>query len=133
MKTTRYLGIDYGEKRIGLAISDPLKIIAKAYEIIGNESYEQVLAKVQEIIGNENIEKLIIGIPYNMNGSIGFQAEEVLAFSDKLKQDIEIPIIYVDERLSSKKSKEILQDMKVKTKRVDDRAAAIILQNYLDY
>ncbi|MFV0246530.1 MAG: Holliday junction resolvase RuvX [Mycoplasmatales bacterium] len=128
---SKLLGIDYGEKRIGLALSDPLKIIASPYKIINND--QTSIHFILELIKKENIEQIIIGLPLNMNGTTGFQAKIVIDFKDQLKEQVNIPIVFEDERLSSKKVKEVNKDLKVKNEYIDDKAAAIILQNYLDY
>lgn len=128
---SKLLGIDYGEKRIGLALSDPLKIIASPYKIINND--QTSINFILELIKKENIEQIIIGLPLNMNGTTGFQAKIVIDFKDQLKEQVNIPIVFEDERLSSKKVKEVNKDLKVKNEYIDDKAAAIILQNYLDY
>ena len=132
---SRYLGIDYGEKRIGLSLSDPLKIIASDYDVILNDELDNVLSKLKEIIEKNDVEKIILGLPYNMNGSLGFQAEIVLNFKEELEQ-FNIPIILIDERESSKKAETIMKELKIKNKKIrhtsDKKAASIILQDYLD-
>ncbi len=130
----RALGIDYGEKRVGVAISDPMQIIASPREIIKHEDDDQiVITAILNILNTESISKIIVGLPLNMNGSVGFQAERVQQFFESLKQETNLPIIFEDERESSKKVKEAMKAIKSKDERIDDRAAAIILQNYLDY
>lgn len=130
----RTLGVDYGEARVGIAVSDPMNIIASPREIIKhNDDDKIVIARLLEIINETKSSKIIVGLPLNMNGSVGFQAERVMAFVEALKLEVEIPIIYEDERESSKKVKEAMKAIKAKDDRIDDRAAAIILQNYLDY
>lgn len=133
---SRYLGIDYGEKRIGLSLSDPLKIIASDYDVLENDNIKNVLNKLEKIIKEKEVEKIILGFPYNMNGTIGFQAEIVLNFKKELEK-FEIPIILVDERESSKKAESIMKELKVNNKKIrytsDKKAASIILQDYLDY
>ena len=133
---SRYLGIDYGEKRIGLSLSDPLKIIASDYDVLENDNIKNVLNKLEKIIKEKEVEKIILGFPYNMNGTVGFQAEIVLNFKKELEK-FEIPIILVDERESSKKAESIMKELKVNNKKIrytsDKKAASIILQDYLDY
>ncbi len=130
----RALGIDYGEKRVGVAISDPMQIIASPREIIKHDDDDQVvIAAILKILNTESISKIIVGLPLNMNGTVGFQAERVQQFVGQLKMETTLPIIFEDERESSKKVKEAMKAIKSKDERIDDRAAAIILQNYLDY
>lgn len=130
----RALGIDYGEKRVGIALSDPMQILASPREIIKHDENDQVvIEELLKIIKKESVSKIIVGLPLNMNGSVGFQAERVYQFVDSLKEHVSLPIIFEDERESSKKVKEAMKLVKSKDERIDDRAAAIILQNYLDY
>lgn len=130
----RVLGIDYGEKRVGIAISDPMGIIASPKMIIKHDDNDQiVIDEILTIIESEKIEKIVLGLPLNMNGSVGFQAERVQLFAERLTIACDIKIIFEDERESSKKVKEAMKAIKSKDQRIDDRAAAIILQNYLDY
>ncbi|WOO89256.1 Holliday junction resolvase RuvX [Mollicutes bacterium LVI A0078] len=130
----RALGIDYGEKRVGIALSDPMQILASPREIIKHDDNDQVvIEELLKIIKKESVSKIIVGLPLNMNGSVGFQAERVYQFVDSLKEHVSIPIVFEDERESSKKVKEAMKLVKSKDERIDDRAAAIILQNYLDY
>lgn len=130
----RALGIDYGEKRVGIALSDPMQILASPLEIIKHDDNDDiVINRVVELIKQKSVTKIILGLPLNMNGSVGFQAERVQQFAEALKQHTDINIIFEDERESSKKVKEAMKAIKSKDERIDDRAAAIILQNYLDY
>lgn len=130
----RALGIDYGEKRVGIALSDPMQILASPLEIIKHDDNDEVvIERVVELIKQKSVTNIILGLPLNMNGSVGFQAERVQQFAENLKLHIDINIIFEDERESSKKVKEAMKAIKSKDERIDDRAAAIILQNYLDY
>ncbi len=130
----RALGIDYGEKRVGVALSDPMQILASPREIIKHDDDDTiVIDAILKIIKKEQVSKIIVGLPLNMNGSVGFQAERVQLFVESLKLETNLPIIFEDERESSKKVKEAMKAIKSKDERIDDRAAAIILQNYLDY
>ncbi len=130
----RALGIDYGEKRVGIALSDPMQILASPREIIKHDDNDElVIEELLKIINKESVSKIIVGLPLNMNGSVGFQAERVYQFVDSLKTQVSLPIVFEDERESSKKVKEAMKLVKSKDERIDDRAAAIILQNYLDY
>ncbi len=130
----RVLGIDYGEKRVGIALSDPMQIIATPSRIIKHEDDDNVVVEqILNILKAEKVSKIVVGLPLNMNGSHGFQAERVEQFVLRLKQETSLPIFFEDERESSKKVKEAMKAVKSKDERIDDRAAAIILQNYLDY
>ncbi len=132
----RIIGIDYGAKRIGISLSDPLNIIANDYCIIENQSDEYVLEQLAIIINKENVNKIVLGLPLNMDDTWGFQADIVKEFSEKIKK-FNLPIIFIDERLSSQKAETILKELKVNNKIIrknaDKKAASIILQDYLDY
>ena len=132
----RLLAIDHGEKRIGLAISDPNKIISKPLKTILLSDIELFYKKLLEIIFDYDIEKLIIGLPVGMDGNYTLQTKKVEAFKDALQGKIKIPIEMFDERLSSISAKKSLISQGVKTghnkSRIDQTAAAIFLQQYID-
>ena len=132
----RVLSIDYGKKRIGLAISDPLQIIAKPYETINNENNGQVLDILNKIIRDKNIGKIIIGLPLTLKGEKSKQTLITLKFVDFVKEKINIEVETYDERLSSIQAKNSLVMQGIKTGHnkgdVDQTAAALFLQGYLD-
>jgi len=127
----RVVGIDYGEKRIGVAISDPLGIIAQGVGVVGNVSELKELLKTYD-----NIDEIVVGLPKTMRGEIGIQAEKVLEFIKELKNNFEVPIKTQDERLTTSQAEKVLISAglsRQKRKKVIDKSAAIlILQNYLD-
>ncbi len=125
----KYLGIDYGEKKIGLAIADSETKIASPYKILVNQG--NILSKISEICQKENIDKIVVGMPLTLKSSTSKQTKKVLNFIDKLKKTTYLPIIEQDERLSSAYAQKLLKEMKVKHLD-DDVAAMIILQSYLD-
>jgi len=133
---TRILSIDYGDVRIGLAISDVMQIIAKPYKIIDNKSNEHVMESLDRIINEKNIEKIIVGLPLTLKNTFSNQTKKVEEFVSILKKKINIPISTYDERLTSIEAKRSLvnQGIKIKDKKgfVDMTAAAIFLQGYLD-
>lgn len=133
----RILGIDYGGARIGIAVSDPLGIIASEVCVLQNINHEEVLANLKEIIDYYKISKIVLGLPLNMNDTEGFQAEIVREFGNLLTTTFNLEVIYVDERKSSVKAETILKELKVDVKTIrkqsDKKAASIILQDYLDY
>jgi len=133
---SRILGLDYGERRIGLALSDPLGIIAKPLTIIDRKKTLDHISQIAEIVSNKKIISIVVGLPLTLKGQYSKQTKIVLEFIDQLKLDIKIPVIAIDERLSSVAAKKSLQVQAVKTGhekgRVDETAAAIILQEYLD-
>ena len=130
----RIVGLDLGSKTIGVAISDYLEIIANP---IGTISIpENDLNCVKQIIEENKIEKIVLGLPKNMDGTIGFQAQYCLDFKKMLEEETNLPVIMIDERLTSKIANNtmIKADMNAKKrkKHVDKLAASIILQTYLD-
>lgn len=130
------MGIDYGTKRMGIALSDELKMIAQPYEFILAKPIESFLDRLGAIIREKEVERIVIGMPLNMNGSHGFAADKVDVLIEKLKETFETPITTWDERLSSVEANRILIQGNVSRKKrkekVDKTAAAIILQSYLD-
>ena len=133
---SRYLGIDHGSKRIGLALSDPMKIIAKPYKTITYNNLADLFNLIKEIINEEDVESIILGLPLGMMGQETTQTKHVLEFKEQLKLHIQIPIILQDERLSSLSAEKSLIEQKVKTghnkSHIDKTAAAIFLQQFLD-
>jgi putative Holliday junction resolvase len=130
----RYLAIDYGDKRTGLAICDPAETIASPLTVI--EGQKNLLRKIADVIETENVEAVVLGLPLNMDDSQGFQAKRVLQFAEQLKKYLNIPIHFQDERLSSFGAKEKLAHAeftrKKKKKRLDAIAAAEILEAFLE-
>ena len=128
----RILGLDVGEKRIGVAVSDLLGYIAQGISVVKRKDIEEL----KKIVSDYNIERIIVGLPKNMDGSIGEQAKKALAFIEDLKKEIDLPILTWDERLTTKEAEGVLlkADLsRAKRKKVIDKlAAALILQGYLD-
>jgi putative Holliday junction resolvase len=132
----RYLAIDHGSKRIGLALSDPMKIIAKPFRTITYDNLDDFFSILFKIIKEEEVECIILGFPIGMNGQETIQTKHVLEFQKKIKLKINIPILLQDERLSSLSAEKSLIEQKVKTgynkSEIDKTAAAIFLQQFLD-
>jgi putative Holliday junction resolvase len=130
----RYLAIDYGAKRCGLAVCDPLEMLVSPLEVI--DGRRNLINKIVEVIQAEGIEAVVLGLPLNMDNSAGRQAEVVKEFSKRLKKKINLTIHFQDERLSSFAAKERLADIeltrKEKRKRFDAVAAAFILESFLE-
>ena len=133
---SRYLAIDHGSKRVGLALSDPMKIIAKPYKTITYSKLDELIILLIKIIEEEDVKSIVLGLPLGMKGQETTQTKHVLEFKEKLKLKIKIPIILQDERLSSLSAEKSLIQQKVKTghnkSQIDKTAAAIFLQQYLD-
>ena len=132
----RVLAIDYGDVRIGLAMSDLMQIIAKPYKTIKNTDQNDVFSQLENIIKKNNIGKIIVGLPITLKGEHSEQTNKVLSFVKELKLCIKIDIDTYDERLSSFQAKKSLIYQGVKTghnkEQIDQTAAAIFLQGYLD-
>lgn len=129
----RVLGLDIGDKRIGVALSDPFWLFASGVCTIERQNDKKALDEIEKYCKMYDIEKIVVGLPYNMDGSIGPQAQKTVQFIEKLSSSYEI--IYKDERLTSFEAEEILKKEKKKyTKNkglVDMKAACLILQSYL--
>jgi putative Holliday junction resolvase len=132
----RILALDHGTKRIGVAVSDELRMIAQPLEFIPAESFADFLQRLKEIIHEKEIELIITGMPRNMDGSYGPAALKVQEFVAVLKAAIVVPIQTWDERLTSAQANRFLIQGKVRREKrkekVDKMAAAILLQSYLD-
>jgi len=130
----RYLAIDYGTKHTGLAICDPAETIASPLTVI--EGQKELLKKIADIVDAENVEAVVLGLPLNMDDSTGPQAKLIFEFADQLKNLLDIPIHFQDERLSSFSAEEKLASAdftrKKKKKRLDAIAAAQILEAFLE-
>lgn len=132
----RVLGLDVGDRTIGVAISDPLGFTAQGITTIKRKNIEYDIEEVLKICKEYNVDTIISGMPKNMNATIGTQGEKVMEFCDKLKENIEVPLKYWDERLTTVAAhKAMLEADLSRSKRkkiVDKIAATYILQGYLD-
>jgi putative Holliday junction resolvase len=132
----RVLAIDHGSKRMGIALSDEMKMIAQPLEYILSEPFAGFLARLKEIIHEKQVELIVVGMPRNMDGSYGPAALKVEEFIAVLKDAIVIPIKSWDERLTSAQANRFLLQANVRRskrkEKVDKTAAAILLQSYLD-
>jgi len=134
----RCLGLDLGSKTLGIAISDRTNCIASVYTTIffKDENYSSLIEPLKEIIDKEEIGTLVLGLPKNMNNSLGTRAMITLEFKEMLESNFLIPVVMEDERLTSVISNNILISANVsrnkRKKKVDGMAAEIILQGYLD-
>ena len=132
----RILCIDHGTKRMGIAISDELKIIAQPLEFIPAEPFANFLTRLKEIIHEKEVDLILVGMPRNMDGSYGPAALKVQEFVAVLKDAIVTPIKTWDERLTSAQANRFLIEADVRRsqrkEKVDKTAAAILLQSYLD-
>ena len=131
----RILGVDYGDSRIGLALSDPNKIIATPFKTIKNKRLDKTKKEIFDIIRENKVELIVLGLPVSMSGTETNQTKKVRKFQNFI-QHFDIPIEMQDERLSSFTAKKSLIQQKIKTgynkHLIDSTAAAIFLQQYLD-
>lgn len=132
----RYLGLDLGSKTLGVAISES-GIVASSYTIIRhNEEYDRLIEEVEKIVIERHIDEIVLGLPKNMNNSIGPKGELSYKFKDMLENKLNKKVVLVDERLTTKQATDILisndTSRKKRKKVIDSMAATIILQSYLD-
>lgn len=133
---TRLMGLDYGDRTIGVALSDPLGLTAQGLEVIRRTKPEQDLHRLQELIRDYEVEEIVVGLPKNMNGTIGPRGEICIAFADQLKHELGLPVHLWDERLTTVSATRTLLEADLSRKKrkavVDKMAAAYILQGYMD-
>lgn len=135
----RIMGLDYGSKTVGVAISDPLCITAQGIETIQRKEENKLrktLARIEELVKEYEVEKIVLGFPKNMNNTIGDRAEKSLELKEMLERRIGLPVIMWDERLTTVEAERTLIESNVRRenrkKYVDKIAAVFILQGYLD-
>ncbi|MDN6639177.1 MAG: Holliday junction resolvase RuvX [Tetragenococcus sp.] len=135
----RTMGLDVGSKTVGVAVSDPLGWTAQGVEIIpiDEEAGEFGFVRLEELIEQYEVEQFVVGLPKNMNNSIGFRAEASIDYGKKLEENYQLPVIYQDERLTTVQAERMLVEQadtsrKKRKKVIDKLAAVVILQNYLD-
>ncbi len=132
----RILALDVGDRRIGLALSDPHGILASPLTIIERREPAVDVAAIIDIATHKEVERIIVGLPRSMNGSVGEQAEKVLGFVEDLKREVKVPVELRDERLTTVSAQRLMREAsggkKKKNVRDDAAAAAVILQSYLD-
>lgn len=133
----RIIGFDYGTHRIGIAISDPLRITAQPLCTITMEKTDELSEHLKKIMGDLDIEKAVVGLPLHMNGSEGESAEKAKLFARMIQEEYSVPVILWDERLSSLSAERTMLEYNMRRekrkKHRDVIAAVIILQNYLDF
>jgi putative pre-16S rRNA nuclease len=132
----RVLALDHGVKRIGIAVSDELKLIAQPLEFVAALPFDSFLARLRELLDEKEVELILVGMPRNMNGSYGPAAQKVQEFVAELQAAVQVPIKTWDERLTSVQANRLLIEANVRRQarkeKVDKMAAAILLQSYLD-
>lgn len=139
MSKRRILGLDYGTKTVGVAVSDGLGITAQELETIFRpkpDKLRRTLARIEEICREYDVEKIVLGLPLNMDDTEGFRVRETYEFKSLLSRRVQLPVIMMDERLTTVEAEQILKESGVRRENrksvIDQIAAAIILQTYLD-
>ncbi|MBL7959607.1 Holliday junction resolvase RuvX [bacterium] len=137
MNQGRVLAIDYGERRIGLALSDPMRIIASGLTTIQVQNENAAIQEIKKLVNEHEVIQIVMGNPLDKNGSEGTKAQKVRIFAEKLRQQIPLDIIFWDERMSSVTAQKMLIETESKKKRrtkekIDELAAVVILRHYLD-
>lgn len=132
----RILGLDYGDRRIGVAVSDVFGWTAQGLEVVERRRDGAEMQRIADLVREQEVEEIVVGLPKNMNGSIGPRGEICIEFADKLKEMLELPVHLWDERLTTVSAERTLLEADVSRKKrkqvVDKMAASLILQNYLD-
>ena len=135
----RIMGLDYGSKTVGVAVSDPLGITAQGLETIWRKQenkLRQTLARLEELAAEYQVEKIVVGYPKNMNNTVGERAEKALEFKEMLERRTGLPVVMWDERLTTVEANRTLMEANVcredRKKYLDELAAVFILQGYLD-
>ena len=132
----RIMGLDMGSKTIGVALSDESGLIAHGVETIHRKNPEKDLAAIANLAGRFNVARVVVGLPINMAGTVGLQAERVLQFVEEMRKALSIHVTTWDERLSTVQAERVLLEAglsrKKRKKVIDKTAATVILQSYLD-
>ena len=135
----RTLGLDYGSKTVGVAVTDPLGLTAQGVEIIRRQKenhLRKTYQRIKELCKQYDVEKIVLGLPLNMDDTMGDRAEKTLEFKNELERRLSVPVLLVDERLTTVEAIEIMDDAGIKVsereKYVDMIAATIILQDYMN-
>ena len=135
----RIMGLDYGSKTVGVAVSDPLLITAQGVEIIRRDSENKIrktLARIEALILEMDVQKIVLGFPKNMNDSIGERAEKTMEFKEHLERRTGLEVVLWDERLTTVAAQKAMMESGIRREKrsdyVDEIAAMLILQGYLD-
>lgn len=130
------MGLDVGNKTIGVALSDPMFLLANALETIKRKKASVDIERIKGLVEQNDVNLIVVGLPKNMNNTIGPQAMRVISFVDLLKKQVDVEVVYEDERMTTIQSEAVLMDMEVRRenrkKYIDKIAATFILQTYLD-
>jgi putative pre-16S rRNA nuclease len=127
----RILAIDYGRRRIGLAISDELGLLAQPLETLERRNRQNDLRRLGELVRKRGVQRILVGLPLRLDGGAGEMAEEAARFALRLGTQLKLPVELVDERLTSWEAEQMLAGSRRRRRRVDEIAAAIFLDQYL--
>lgn len=132
----RWMGLDYGDRRIGVALSDELGWTAQGYGVIERRKLEDDMNKIRQIAESQGVTGVVVGLPKNMNGTVGPRGEICIAFAESVRDILQLPVHLWDERLTTVSAERTLLEADVSRKKrkqvIDKMAAALILQGYLD-
>lgn len=132
----RWMGIDHGDARIGIALSDRLGITSQAFTVIDCRRVRDPVAQILDIVREEEVTGIVMGLPRHMNGTVGDRAEKARAFGEELREKTGLPVEFMDERLTTVSAHRVLSEGDVRGRKrrevVDKVAAALILQTYLE-
>jgi len=132
----RLMGVDYGDVRIGIALSDPLLITAQTFEVIDRRKTRRPTERIAQIVIEQSVDVIVVGLPVNMNGTMGERVTRTQEFAKELEELTGLQVKWMDERLTTVRAEQILIESDVRRKKrksvVDKVAAALILQTYLD-
>lgn len=136
MERISALGLDVGKKRVGVAGCDGTGLIATGIATIERVSFERDVEQLQQLVEERQAQVLVVGLPYSMDGTLGFQAKQVQKFAERMAEALQLPLEYVDERLTSYEAEELIREEKRSPAHnkalIDRKAAALILQRWLD-
>ena len=138
-RTGRVLGLDYGARTVGVAVSDPLGLTAQGVEIIRREretKLRQTLARIEELVRQYEVGTIVLGFPKQLNNTVGERAEKTLAFQEMLEKRLQLPVQLEDERLTTVAAQRTMEELQIRGRDqkevVDEIAAVFLLQTYLD-
>ena len=135
-RSKKLMGLDVGDKTIGIALSDELGVTAQPYQTLARKRDAEALRTIRRIVDDRGISAVIVGLPKNMDGSVGRQARKVMAFTERIEAMLDVPVVHWDERLTTVAAERVLIQGDVsrakRKQHVDKLAAAVILQGYLD-
>ncbi|MBC8265329.1 MAG: Holliday junction resolvase RuvX [Anaerolineales bacterium] len=132
----RVLALDVGDKRVGVAISDPTQFLARSLKVIQRGPPQEDFAAVSRLVEEHEVERVVVGYPRSLDGTVGEQADKVERYAEGLAEALDVPVVLWDERFSTVSAERLMREAglrgKKKRERIDAVAAAVILQDYLD-